>query len=112
MSNERAPFPSVGPAAPVAGRWSSPGGWARCHRTASGSVGPHWCGANEGALLLRHVWSWHGARRARGEHDGQTLDGSQRPERVPWASGAHRTPQYVGCFAAQPTVSPVNPIPL
>ena len=59
------PFPSVGPG----GRpWSAPGGAARCQRTASGSVGPRWCKANEGALLLRYVWSWRGARRARGEH--------------------------------------------
>ena len=55
--------------APVAGHWSAPGGWARCLRPASGSVGLCWCKANEGALLLcRHVWSWRGARRARGEH--------------------------------------------
>ena len=61
------PSRSVGPGGrPLVG----PGGWApsRCLRTASGSVGPRWCKANEGALLLRYVWSWRGARRARGEH--------------------------------------------
>ena len=54
--------------AAAACRWSAPGGWARFLLTASGSAGPRWCGANEGALLLRHVWSWRGARRARGKH--------------------------------------------
>ena len=63
LSRSRSPA-----SAPAAGLWSAPGGWARCLRTASGSVGLRWCTANEGALLLRHVWSWRGARRARGGH--------------------------------------------
>ena len=42
--------------------------WARCLRTASGSVSPPWCKANEGALLLCHVWSWGCTLLAHGEH--------------------------------------------
>ena len=70
------PFSSVGPCGrPLVG----PGGWARYLRTASGSVGPRWCKANEGALLC-------GAGAALGNRAttqyGRTQDRMGRPREL------------------------------
>ena len=76
------PFPSVGPdGRPLV----CPGGRARYLRI--------WCKANEGALLLRHVWSWRGARRAHGEH---STDG----HKTGWADVRREPAARESCIAS------------
>ena len=65
------PFPSVGP---MAGRWSAPGGGLGAYGRRAGVLALAGAGRMKGALLLRHVWSWRGARRARSKH---SVDGHE-----------------------------------
>ena len=89
-------LPRRAPPAPVpqrGSRWQAvgrPGGWARCLRTASGSAGPRWCKATDGALLLCHVWSWRGARRASGK---RSVDGHE----TRWADVRREPAARVSC---------------
>ena len=88
------PFTSVGPGdtGPLVG----PGGVGSVPTDGKWECCPSLVRANEGALLLRHVWSCRGARRARGKH---SADGHET--RLGWA-GIRREP------AAQESYSPFH----
>ena len=65
---------------PVAGRWSAPGGWAKCLRTASGSAGPLLALADAGRMKGHSCYAICGAGAALGARAANSVRTATRQD--------------------------------